>query len=469
MDSLPKEIVTHIAGFVSVTQKASRKDSNSEPRWLRPNKTRGRLLALRACNRLFQQAIDRAARTHGALTEFGFYEGRNAGEGPSDPRQSPRSIETLARIFGAGCRDLSFVGASTAALSAVQSFVVSTQGRLHTLFIRDTSITEEQLVAVCRACPLLTWLAAGGNSPNLDDANPDALAPQIGAACPLLQEVGLPGAESFSEVEVYAMYFPNLLYLEFGAADIPPTHFERIARSARACQRAASHLCLNCYVDENVVENLAAIPELVERATHIDSSYACYNSMDTAILVARRFSALRDFELPSREGQELTTEFLERLCDARPELTGLNLGREIDYDDDCLGVVCQRLRLEKLRLAWSESLSFVGVDRILHSPCAATLRSIDSHMAFYSADLLRLVRGCPNITEVKWEVPSYGTTVAGMSHFHAENIRSVLEILESRGGKFDSRYKGVLHWFRPWEFRGVLARSWDYRRDTAMY
>ena len=90
-------------------------------------------------------------------------------------------------------------------------------------------------------------------------------------------------------------------------------------------------------------------------------------------------------------------------------------------------------------------------------------------MAFYSADLLRLVRGCPNITEVKWEVPSDGTTVAGMSHFHAENIRGVLEILESRGGKFDSRYKGVLHWFRPWEFRGVLARSWDYRRDTAMY
>ncbi len=386
--------------------------------------------------------------------------------GPCDPRQSGRALEALARVFGAGCRNLYAMGESAAALAAIRSFVVTgTQGRLRCLVFHNSTITPTQLVDLCRACPLLTSLAASGCVPNLyePDISIDEYAAEIGAACPLLESVNLPDEgydDAFSPAEVYQMHFPNLSYLDLGPSCSSPGRYDRIAMSARACRRAARRLQLSCIVQEDVVEQLAAIPELRDGTTHINMDSASIPP-ECVILVAQRFLALRQLRLPDSQIGMLLPDW-ESLYVARPELTGLQFGHFSEIDDDCLYAVCHSFRLETLGLAPSAGLTvgamhYDAVDIIVNSPCAATLRKISVYDLLSSADLLRLLRGCPNISEVCWD---FG---GGRDPFFRQrdlaNLHTLLRILESRGGKLDSGYHHACRHVRPWEYPGVLVQG----------
>ena len=356
-------------------------------------------------------------------------------------------------------------GRVRSALAAIRSFVVTgTQGRLRCLVFHNSTITPTQLVDLCRACPLLTDLAAAGCVPNLyePDVSIDEYAAEIGAACPLLERVNLPDEgydDAFCPAEVYQMHFPNLRYLDLGYSCSSPGRYDRIAMSARACRRAASHLQLSCNVQEDVVEQLAAIPELRDGTTHINMDSASIPP-ECVILVAQRFLALRQLRLPDSQIGMLLPDW-ESLYVARPELTGLQFGHFSEIDDDCLYAVCHSFRLETLGLAPSANLTvgamhYDAVDIIVNSPCAATLRKIRVYDLLSSADLLRLVRGCPNISEVCWD---FGDGVPFNRRRDLANLHTLLRILESRGGKFDSGFLRLRRHVRPWEYPGVLVRD----------
>ena len=122
---------------------------------------------------------------------------------------------------------------------------------------------------------------------------------------------------------------------------------------------------------------------------------------------------------------------------ARPTLKSLELGWNCEVDDACLRVVCDSLSLERLRLTSAERLSPAAVDTILQSRSAQTLRTL---MVFEtpvltSTNMLRLVRGCPLIVDVKWYQEDGDSSATEEDNFDAIN-----RLLKSRGGKEMSFY-----------------------------
>ena len=105
-------------------------------------------------------------------------------------------------------------------------------------------------------------------------------------------------------------------------------------------------------------------------------------------------------------------------------------------------------------------MHYDAVDIIVNSPCAATLRKISVCELLSSADLLRLLRGCPNISEVFW---GFGDRVRFNRRRDLANLHTLLRILESRGGKLDSGY--LFRHVRPSEYPGVLVRDQAYYGD----
>jgi len=98
------------------------------------------------------------------------------------------------------------------------------------------------------------------------------------------------------------------------------------------------------------------------------------------------------------------------------------------------------LRLEHLELSAVENLTDRAIDIILESPCAQTLRFVDVSYApqFSSRDVLRLVRGCPELAEFTWE--SHETGLDQNVDGALANVAAIHALLVSRGGK---AYGGV--------------------------
>ena len=103
-------------------------------------------------------------------------------------------------------------------------------------------------------------------------------------------------------------------------------------------------------------------------------------------------------------------------------------------------------------------MHYDAVDIIVNSPCAATLRKISVCELLSSADLLRLLRGCPNISEVCWDFGG-GRDPFFRRQRDLANLHTLLRILQSRGGKLDSGYHHAFRHVRPWEYPGVLVQG----------
>lgn len=156
--------------------------------------------------------------------------------------------------------------------------------------------------------------------------------------------------------------------------------------------------------------------------------------------------------------------FYESLWSARPEIPHL----APSYPSDaCIATICNRFRLKKLSLLddgrcldgeYSEPTPAV-VDIVLASPCSQTLESIDINLrCLGSADVLRLVRGCPAMTYLDWWHLEYSDDAASLGYQREGDQRSdgswtdatciavsdrwiaIETILESRGGSLDGPF-----------------------------
>jgi len=123
--------------------------------------------------------------------------------------------------------------------------------------------------------------------------------------------------------------------------------------------------------------------------------------------------------------------FYRSLVQARPTIVRLDLGFGNMLDDEDLRIICHGLPLEILDLVSVENLTDRAIDVILESPCAQTLRSLDVSFApyFSSRDVLRLVRGCPELATLEWESDELDRNV------DSANVAAVDALLMSRGGR----------------------------------
>ena len=118
---------------------------------------------------------------------------------------------------------------------------------------------------------------------------------------------------------------------------------------------------------------------------------------------------------------------------ARPSLNEIALGRDSDDDDSCVAALCNNLALESLNLDGLLAVTPAIVDVILQSKAAMTLNFVSifevglDYSVFTSASLLRLVRGCPKLCSVGWDVNTKPRWSAWRDGDNADELNELLK------------------------------------------
>ena len=422
LDELPVELLAHVALFTNKVD--NRYDIDVRE-----------LLALRCASRCCRDAVRRAARQHEAVYCLGFR------------GSSAQSIAAIGRVFGIGCRDLFFLGVkSDECVSALRDLVMSTNGQLRKLSSLGGTPNHPEIVMLpkpvllemCRACPLLEYLYLD-NVPDSIPANVDDFASALGSACPLLNSVSFPIPGGRSPAEDYQWYFPRSVCLRFSRAANThlPIRWDKIELTLRTCVHATEVCLMDDTVSPRLVDLILVAP-VAGRLKTLDVGCETDISPESILRFARGLELLTDLRLPWDFIVE--SEFYRSLVQARPAIVRLGLGLGNMLDEEDLRIICHGLRLEHLELSAVENLTDRAIDIILESPCAQTLRSLDVSYApqFSSRDVLRLVRGCPELAEFTWELHETGLdqNVDGA----LANVAAIHALLVSRGGK---AYGGV--------------------------
>ena len=422
LDELPVELLAHVALFTNKVD--NRYDIDVRE-----------LLALRCASRCCRDAVRRAARQHEAVYCLGFR------------GSSAQSIAAIGRVFGVGCRDLFFLGVkSDECVSALRDLVMSTNGQLRKLSSLGGTPNHPEIVMLpkpvllemCRACPLLEYLYLD-NAHDSITANVDDFASALGSACPLLNRVSFPVPGGRSPAEDYQWYFPRSVCLRFGRAANThlPIRWDKIELTLRTCVHATEVGLMDDTVSPRLVDLILAAP-VAGRLKTLDVGCETDISPESILRFARGLELLTDLRLPWDFIVE--SEFYRSLVQARPAIVRLGLGLGNMLDEEDLRIICHGLRLEYLELSAVENLTDRAIDIILESPCAQTLRSLDVSYApqFSSRDVLRLVRGCPELAEFTWE--SHETGLDQNVDGALANVAAIHALLVSRGGK---AYGGV--------------------------
>ena len=452
-----------------------------------------RLLTLRCVSRAWRAAVAVAVKDHPHCREF-ILRGQQLAK---------REVAlSYARVFGRGCRSLDFFDSTSTYLETCTLFLDSVGAGLVSLSImNDDGVSADHIIELCRRCPGLKKLQAAYSLTGIKKADIHLLAIRVSAACPLLEEVRLP-VYGYSPAETWARHFPNLLCLDFGreylgcspgyprwdegmgvdSLDLPFL-LDGIERSATACTSATA-----CNFGEETVVNIELAERLARtslrsRLQRLDLA-GCGEvvvSEATILFFAREFRSLVDLSLPIMFHGRL--DFYEELCTARPELARLAINCDSWADDECVRVVCERLRLEHLGLSGRCCISPHVVSVILESPCAQTLKEADlAYIDFMgSYETLNFVLGCPNLSNLAWEVPDEEPLCVDFSRIGAarmdlgsdseeespeerravawagsdsddsdaeddvdtENVWSIVQTLKSRGGRLSSAFSGL--------------------------
>ena len=409
LDDLPVELLAHVALF-----------TNKVSFW----KKLGELLNLRCASRSCKDAVRRAATQHLAVRHFHF--------GASS---SAQTIAAVGRVFGSSCRGLNIEAVPSNNVVALHSFVTSTNGQLRDLTCTgsaSTYLTMPDLREMCRACPLLKSLYVTGPPGGIiTAANLDDFASAVGSACPLLEKVSIPC--ELSPGEDYQWYFPRSVCLRFGrGANTPlPIRWDGIQRTLQACTHATEVRLAGRTVSPQWVDLLLAAP-LASRLKILDLSWGTVISPDSILRLARGFGVLSALKLP--EDFDGGSAFYSSLVQARPSIAKLDLGANNMLDDDALRTICHGLPLERLELVYVQNLTDRAIDIILESPCAQTLRTtfLSYPPLFSSARVLRLVRGCPRLTDPEWEPGDEHPLSRAVD---GANVEAMNALLESRGGR----------------------------------
>ena len=412
----------------------------------------GDFLALRLVSSTCQDAVRRAAKEHPVLDEASF----RLSDG-----STARAIAAWGQMFGSGCRELHFytghkasdIEPSDEALDALQSFVVSTQGRLRELTLTSLGFSKSRDYALelCRASPqlkslVLNWIpSCFGTEHVVTSAAMESFAMEVGRLCPLLEYVRL-SADIGGEIpaETWQQHFPRLKTLEFRGR---PENYATIEAAARACVCAEEVSLVECDDLPAFVDMLLQTP-LRGRLRKLGLDFDLPVSNEVILQCARGFEGLRVLRLPSESA--IDVEFCRSLAQLRPTLTGLDLGTDCRADDECLRILCETLPLEHLTFSSMEYLSPAVIDIILQSSSAQTLRCIRIYyMALFTpANCLRLVRGCPLLSEFDEESDRLLSPIE-----HGKTVKAINKLLKGRGGK-KNQYRpfvdfGPSQWGRP--------------------
>ena len=410
LDELPVELLAHVALF---TNKGTPYDIDVRE-----------LLALRCASRSCKDAVRRAARQHEAVEVLSFQ------------GSSAQKIAVVGRVFGIGCRGLTIEAVrSDECAIALRDFVMSTNGQLRKLVCYGGSTVHPNFITVpkpvllemCCACPLLEKLYLF-SVPDSITANLDDFASVVGSACPLLESVWIPC--SLSPAEGYQWYFPRLQCLTFNGRESAsgPIRWDKIELTLRTCVHAMEVEIEEQTVSPRLVDLILAAP-VASRLKSLDLSGDTDISPESILRFAGGLGALSDLRLPNYFNGE--SAFYRSLVQARPTIVRLDLGFGNMLDDEDLRIICHGLPLEILDLVSVENLTDRAIDVILESPCAQTLRSLDVSFApyFSSRDVLRLVRGCPELATLEWESDELDRNV------DSANVAAVDALLMSRGGR----------------------------------
>ena len=353
-------------------------------------------------------------------------------------------------------------------LEALRQFVVETTGGcLSKLRICGSLISTQLLLEICRACPQLKEIELGvlWPVPNVARADVDDFAAALSRACPLLESVEIRRDDLLSPAETYAMYFPNLKFLNFEVlkADLgyEPSEFGRIEAAARQCVGAATLGLSRCAVSAALAGRL--VRTLRSSITRLYLGDAII-SQPTLLQLAAGLEALREIVFPNEFSG--SPEFFTSLARARPSLAELDFGEESTFDDACVAAMCENLKLEALTINDNDTLTPAVVDIILQSPTAESLSAASFHCTagFTSAGILRLVRGCPRLAKATWFATGLTPLAAAWPEgtLHGKNVDDLNVLLKDR-----YRSHGDLNPFRtfgPWPLSEV---RWRYGPHSA--
>lgn len=416
---------------------------------------RNDLLALRAASEASRDAVREAVVGHADIALERSYRGRffmahtvDGGPRPLDPRK----VEALGRVFGAGCKAVRIIPGSDDLMAAYRSFIANAQSGLgYQSFISsshrglaemyvDRFIPLHRLAELCSLAPRLREfnMYVGGHheftEPKLVD-----FAAQVGRACPLIERFWFPQPDHCA-AELFSMHFPKSEAIEFGAArDIThwytPTRFDKIEESIARCETR------HCNFQDTAVE-----PELIECLLRTSLSdrleelwFADTVIEESTILqAARGFCNLRSLGLPGEDTDKpaASLAFHKSLANLRPELIELSFGTGSPAGLDVMSIVFARYRLKRIFLDEMPNVTPALVDIILASPCSETLEEINLVFLFLPrvADILRLVRGCPNLLGLHW----MRITRDEFSEDDIVQIASIRQIIkDTRGGWLD--------------------------------
>ena len=136
---------------------------------------------------------------------------------------------------------------------------------------------------------------------------------------------------------------------------------------------------------------------------------------------------------------EGSPSFFTSLARARPELNELWFGQQSTLDDACIAALVENLSLETLSIDENHTLTSEAIEIILRSPTAQTLSygqfyNVD---AFTSANVLRLVRGCPKLVDLLWHLSGLTGLADG------QNVDDLLALLKERGKGNPDQYVEV--------------------------
>ncbi len=421
LQDLPTELQAHIALFAGVHNNVGVRTKL------------GDMLSLRCVSKASLEAVGRAAHNHPSCVEVRF-------EDEHYKAIPLKVLETYGRVFGSGCREFSYWGPNRGPHNHVivphlRDFITShTRGRIVTLYIMRSSISEEILLEICRACPLLKDLSTEREVPNLEPVKSHMLefATELHRACPLLEDVNIPKDSSFSKAETYNMHFPQTFTLEFFAGSIggyEPSRLDQIEASAQCV--GVKHISLRgCRVSSTLVELLLRSP-LQSRVVHLSLAGQTHILPETIFQCVVGFEVLKDLSFPADFSG--SPEFYTRIALARPSLNEIDLGANSRDDDSCVAALCNNLALESLNLDGLDEVTPAIVDVILQSKAAMTLSVLCifdvgiRHSVFTSASLLRLVQGCPKLCSVGWDVNTKPRWSAWRDGDNADELNKLLK------------------------------------------
>ena len=440
LEELPVELCAHIALFLNRHRHYVRRDNS--------------LLALRSVSHACLDAVRRAIKTH-PTNDVRFY-------GTNDVRQ----ITAVGQVLGSGCQRITYQGKSNQLfpdkLDALQQvIVVETRGCLRELSICCSTISPQRFLEICSVCPQLKELDADWGLPNIREADMDVFAGELSRLCPLLERVSIVRGELLSPAETYAMHFPNLKHLDLEVEELDagyaPSRFDKIEAAAHQCVGAEELGLGRCTVSADLAERLIRTP-LQSRIKSLYLNEATISSQ-TLLQLAAGLGALMEISFP--ESLSASPEFFRSLARARPALKELYFDDDSCLDDACVAALCENLKLESLQIDSNYTLTPEVVDILLRSPTAATLTWAQFHntIAFTSAGILRLARGCPRLAQLTWHVSGITPLADGIDN--GKNVDDLTALLRER-------CRGHADWtfsvdpftrFGPW----VLAEArWRY-------